>query len=140
MTAQEMESLCQDGETLDALVKRFEQRCADGMKFQHVLTGLAQAKSALDAKMNTVADAVDRELRAFADQRRPKYRYRVTTVHGCMIGRIKVGDVLLYDEYKGKRKFEEIVDTKTEDLKYIGGWDMVFLGEKTSKDKNANGS
>lgn len=56
----DIESLCKDGEMIDGLVKRFEERVAKGMKFQHVLTALGQAKAALDVRMNLIADVMDR--------------------------------------------------------------------------------
>jgi hypothetical protein len=56
----DLESLCNDGEMIDGLVKRFEERVVKGMKFGPVLTGLAQAKAALDRKMNVAADVMDR--------------------------------------------------------------------------------
>jgi hypothetical protein len=126
----DIESLCNDGEMLDGLVKRFEERVAKGMKFGHVLTGLTQAKAALDQRMNLAADVMDAELSATAARHRHRFRYRVTGVYGCMESRLKVGDVLLYDEYKGERKYEELVDTKSEDWKPIGGWDIEFIEEK----------
>lgn len=67
MTPNEILTLCDDGEMLDGLVKRFEERAKKNPSFEYVYQQVRQAKNALDRRMNAAANAMDRELKLTAE-------------------------------------------------------------------------
>lgn len=54
----EIESLCDDGDLLEQLTRRFRERVAKGMVFGDVLAHLERALKVLDDKMSLRADVM----------------------------------------------------------------------------------
>lgn len=67
MTPNEILTLCDDGEMLDGLMKRFEERAKKNPSFEYVYQQIRQAKNALDRRLNAAANAMDRELKLNAE-------------------------------------------------------------------------
>ena len=59
----DLEGLCDDGEMIDGLVRRFGERVAKGMMFGETLMHLEYAQHMLSRRMNAVADVMENEAR-----------------------------------------------------------------------------
>jgi hypothetical protein len=58
-----------------------------------------------------------------------KWRYLVTSVWGSMVGRLKVGDVIVETMWKGRGEATWTIEDKGE---LTGGWSGRYIGKRAA--------